>query len=117
MRHRNLRRKLNINTSHRRALLSNLAISMIVNRKISTTLPKAKEVQKYLEKIVTVAKEDNLQSKRKVFKLIQNKQAIKLLFEEVGPQYKERNGGYTRLIKTGFRKGDAAPMAILEFVK
>jgi len=117
MRHRNLKRKLNVDTSHRKALLSNLAISMIVNRKINTTFPKAKELQKYLEKIVTVAKEDNLQSKRKVFKVIQNKLAIKLLFEEISPQYRERGGGYTRIIKAGFRKGDAAPMAILEFIK
>jgi len=117
MRHKNLKRKLNVDTSHRKALLSNLAISMIIYRKINTTFPKAKELQKYLEKIVTVAKEDNLQSKRKVFKVIQNKQAIKLLFEEISPQYKERDGGYTRIIKAGFRKGDAAPMAILEFVK
>ncbi|MBN2395702.1 MAG: 50S ribosomal protein L17 [Candidatus Atribacteria bacterium] len=117
MRHRKLRRNLNVDTSHRKALLSNLAISMILNRKINTTLPKAKELQKYLEKLVTVAKEDNFQSKRKVFKLIQNKQALNLLFKEIGIQYKERNGGYTRVIKSGFRKGDAAPMAIIEFVK
>jgi len=117
MRHRNLRRKLNVDSSHRKALLTNLAISMIINRKINTTLSKAKETQKYLEKMVTFAKEDNLQSKRKVFQRIQNKQALKLLFEEIGPDYKERNGGYTRVIRTGFRKGDAAPMAILEFVK
>lgn len=106
-----------MNSSHRKALLANLAISMIINRKINTTLPKAKELQKYLEKIVTIAKEDNFQSKRKVFQTIQNKQAVKLLFEEISTEYKEREGGYTRVIKTGFRKGDAAPMAILEFVK
>jgi large subunit ribosomal protein L17 len=117
MRHRNLKRKLNVDSSHRKALLSNLAISMIINRKINTTFPKAKELQKYLEKVVTIAKEDNLQSKRKVFKLIQNKQALNLLFKEISPPYKERYGGYTRVVKTGFRKGDAAPMAILEFVK
>lgn len=117
MRHRYLKRKLNVDTSHRKALLSNLAISMINNRKINTTLPKAKELQKYLEKMVTIAKEDNLQTKRQVFKFIQNKQAIKLLFEEIGPQYKEREGGYTRIIKAGFRKGDSSPMAIIEFVK
>ncbi len=117
MRHRILKRKLNVDTSHRKALLSNLAISMIINRKINTTLPKAKELQKYLEKLVTIAKEDNLQAKRKVFKNIQNKQALKLLFEEISPQYRERNGGYTRVIKTGYRKGDSSPMAIIEFIK
>lgn len=117
MRHRILKRKLNVDTSHRKALLSNLAISMINNRKINTTLPKAKELQRYIEKMVTIAKEDNLQARREVFKIIQNKQALKLLFEEISPQYKERNGGYTRIIKAGFRKGDSSPMAIIEFVK
>lgn len=117
MRHRVLKRKLNVDSSHRKALLTNLAISMIINRKIKTTLPKAKELQKYLEHIITIAKEDNFQAKRKVFQIIQNKQVLKLLFEEIGPQYKERNGGYTRIIKAGFRKGDSAPMAIIEFVK
>ncbi|MDD3655317.1 MAG: 50S ribosomal protein L17 [Atribacterota bacterium] len=117
MRHRILKRKLNVDTSHRKALLSNLAISMIIYRKINTTLPKAKELQKYLEKIVTIAKEDNLQAKRQVFKILQNKQALKLLFEEISPQFRERNGGYTRIIKAGFRKGDSSPMAIIEFVK
>lgn len=117
MRHRILKRKLNVDTSHRKALLSNLAISMIINRKLNTTLPKAKELQKYLEKLVTIAKDDNLQAKRKVFKIIQNKQALKLLFEEISPQYKERNGGYTKVVKTGFRKGDSSPMALIEFVK
>jgi large subunit ribosomal protein L17 len=90
---------------------------MIINRKIKTTLPKAKELQRYLEHIITIAKEDNFQAKRKVFQIIQNKQVLKLLFEEIGPQYKERKGGYIRIIKAGFRKGDSAPMAIIEFVK
>ncbi len=117
MRHRVLKRKLNMDSSHRKALLSNLAISMINNRKINTTLPKAKELQRYLEKIVTIAKVDDLHAKREVFKIINNKQALKLLFEEIAPQYKERNGGYTRIVKTGFRKGDSSPMAIIEFVK
>ena len=117
MRHRILKRKLNVDTSHRKALLSNLAISMIINRKINTTLPKAKELQKYIEKVVTIAKEDNLQARREVIKVIPNKQALKLLFEEISPQFKERSGGYTRVIKAGFRKGDSSPMAIIEFVK
>lgn len=117
MRHRILKRKLNVDTSHRKALLSNLAISMIYYRKINTTLPKAKELQKILEKVVTIAKENDLHSKREVFKILNNKQALKLLFEEIAPQYKERDGGYTRIVKAGFRKGDAAPMAIVEFIK
>ena len=117
MRHRILKRKLNVDTSHRKALLANLAISMINNRKVNTTLPKAKELQRYIEKMVTIAKEDNFQARREVFKTIQNKQALQLLFEEISPQYKERNGGYTRIIKAGFRKGDSSPMAIIEFVK
>jgi large subunit ribosomal protein L17 len=117
MRHRVLKRKLNVDTSHRKALLSNLAISMIINRKINTTFPKAKELQKYLEKVVTIAKEDNLQARREAIKIIPNKEAIRLLFEEISPQFKERNGGYTRVIRAGFRKGDSSPMAIIEFVK
>ena len=90
---------------------------MIINRKINTTFPKAKELQKYLEKVVTIAKEDNLQARREVIKVIPNKEAIRLLFEEISPQFKERNGGYTRVIRAGFRKGDSSPMAIIEFVK
>ncbi len=117
MRHRVLKRKLNVDTSHRKALLSNLAISMINNRKINTTLPKAKELQKHIEKMVTIAKEDNFQARRQIFQYIQNKQALQLLFKEISPQYKERNGGYTRIIKAGFRKGDSSPMAIIEFIK
>lgn len=117
MRHRVLKRKLNVDSSHRKALLSNLAISMINNRKVNTTLPKAKELQKHIEKMVTIAKEDNFQARRQIFQIIQNKQALQILFEEISPQYKERNGGYTRIIKAGFGKGDSSPMAIIEFVK
>jgi large subunit ribosomal protein L17 len=116
MRHKKLRGKLGRNSSHRNSLLANLSISLITHKKIETTYTKAKEVRKYVEKLVTIAKNNSLQAQRQVQKIIKNKQASKLLFEEISPKYKERNGGYTRIVKTGFRKGDAAPLAIIEFV-
>ena len=116
MRHKKLRGKLGRNSSHRSSLLANLSISLITHKKIETTYTKAKEVRKYIEKLVTIAKNNTLHAQRQVQKVIKNKQASKLLFEEICPKYKERNGGYTRIVKTGFRKGDAAPLAIIEFV-
>ncbi|MEA1939264.1 MAG: 50S ribosomal protein L17 [Candidatus Caldatribacteriota bacterium] len=117
MRHKKLRGKLGRTTGHRSALLANLAISLINHKKIETTCTKAKEVRKYVEKLVTKAKKNDLQAQREVRRVIKNKEASKVLFEEISPKYAERNGGYTRIIKTGFRKGDAAPLAIIEFVE
>jgi len=117
MRHRKLKGKLGRNSSHRSALLANLAISLINHKKIETTYSKAKEVRKFVEKLVTKAKNNDLQAQREVMKVIKNKLASKKLFDEISPKYVERNGGYTRIIKTGFRKGDAAPLAVIEFTE
>lgn len=117
MRHKKLKGKLGRNSSHRSALLANLAISLINHKKIETTYSKAKEVRKFVEKLITKAKNNNLQAQREVRKVIKNKMASKILFNEISPKYIERNGGYTRVIKTGFRKGDAAPLAIIEFTE
>ena len=117
MRHKKLKGKLGRNSSHRSSLLANLSISLINHKKIETTYTKAKEVRRHIEKLVTVAKNNNLQAQREVQKVIKNKQASKILFEEISPKYLERNGGYTRIVKTGFRKGDSAPLAIIEFIE
>jgi len=117
MRHKKLKGKLGRSSSHRSSLLANLSISLITHKKIETTYTKAKEVRRSIEKLVTVAKDNSLQAQREVQKVIRNKQASKILFEEISPKYLERNGGYTRIVKTGFRKGDSAPLAIIEFVE
>jgi len=117
MRHKKLKGKLGRNSSHRSALLANLAISLINHKKIETTYSKAKEVRKFVEKLITKAKNNNLQAQREVRKVIKNKIASKILFDEIGPKFVERNGGYTRVVKTGFRKGHAAPLAIIEFTE
>lgn len=117
MRHKKLKGKLGRSSSHRSSLLANLSISLITHKKIETTYTKAKEVRRHVEKLVTIAKINNLQAQREVQKVIQNKKASKVLFEEISPRYLERNGGYTRIVKTGFRKGDAAPLAVIEFVE
>lgn len=117
MRHKKLKGKLSRNSSHRSSLLANLSISLITHKKIETTFTKAKEVRRCIEKLITIAKNNNLQAQREVQKVIKNKQASKILFEEISPKYLERNGGYTRIVKTGFRKGDSAPLAIIEFIE
>ncbi len=117
MRHKKLKGKLGRNSSHRSSLLANLSISLITHKKIETTYAKAKEVRRCIEKLITIAKNNNIQAQREVQKVIKNKQASKILFEEISPKYLERNGGYTRIVKTGFRKGDSAPLAIIEFIE
>jgi len=116
MRHKKLKGRLGRKSGHRSSLLANLSISLITHKKIETTYTKAREVRRNIEKLVTVAKDNSLQAQREVQKVIKNKQASKILFEEISPKYLERNGGYTRIVKTGFRKGDSAPLAIVEFV-
>ncbi|GAI19569.1 unnamed protein product, partial [marine sediment metagenome] len=101
MRHKKLKGKLGRNSSHRSSLLANLSISLITHKKIETTYTKAKEVRRCIEKLITIAKNNNLQAQREVQKVIKNKQASKILFEEISPKYLERNGGYTRIVKTG----------------
>jgi large subunit ribosomal protein L17 len=116
MRHRHGYRKLGRTSSHRAALLKNLSIALIENGKIETTLPKAKELRSFVEKLVTAARKGDSNAHRAVFAALQDKEATKKLMNEVAPQFAERNGGYTRIIKTRIRRGDATTMAFIEFV-
>ena len=116
MRHRKSGRKFNRNSAHRSALKRNLATALVSNEAIKTTLPKAKELRRVVEPLVTLAKNDSVANRRLAFARIRDKEAVKKLFEELGPRYKERPGGYTRVLKCGFRAGDSAPMAFIEFV-
>jgi len=116
MRHRNSGRQLNRNSSHRKAMFSNMASSLIEHGIIKTTLPKAKELRRVAEPLITMAKTDSVAKRRLAFSRLGDKAAVGKLFNELGPKYKERNGGYTRILKCGFRSGDVAPMAYIELV-
>jgi large subunit ribosomal protein L17 len=116
MRHKHGYRKLSRTSSHRKALLKNLAIALIEREKIETTVPKAKELKRYIERLVTVARNADLNTHRQVFALLQDKESTKKLINEVAPKYVDRNGGYTSIIKTRIRRGDATPMAFISFV-
>ncbi len=109
-------RKLGRTKSHRDAMFRNMVVSFIKAEKIETTVQKAKELRSIAEKLVTRSKDNTLHNRREAAKTIKDKSALVKLFEEIGPRFKERPGGYTRIIKTGFRKGDSAQMAIIEFV-
>ena len=116
MRHRKAGRKLNRNSSHRKALLKNLAISLIEQDIIKTTLPKAKELRKVIEPLITLGKEDTVANRRLAFNKLRSDAAVAKLFTEIAVNAKERKGGYTRIIKAGFRPGDKADMAYIELV-
>ncbi len=116
MRHRNAGRKLNRTSSHRKAMFSNMCTSLIQHELIKTTLPKAKELRRYIEPLITVSKTDSVASRRHVFDTLRSKEAVGKLFTTLGPRYNERPGGYVRVLKCGFRAGDNAPMAIVELV-
>ena len=116
MRHRHGYRKLGRKSQHRQALLKNLAIALTKEGKIETTLAKAKELRKYYEKLITKAAKGDFNAHRAVFAQLQCKESTKALVEEIAPEYKDRNGGYTRIIRTRVRRGDAAEMAIIERV-
>lgn len=116
MRHRHGYRKLGRTSSHRKALLKNLSIALIEREKIETTLPKAKELQSYFEKLITRARKGDSMAHRIVFSRLQNKASVKKMVSEIAPRYVNRNGGYTKIIKTRLRVGDAAEMAIIELV-
>ncbi len=116
MRHKHGYRKLGRTSSHRKALLKNLSIALIKSGRIETTLPKAKELRSYFEKLVTKARVGDSNSHKAIFSYLQDKESTKKLIEEIAPNYKDRNGGYTRIIKTRVRRGDAASMAIIELV-
>ncbi len=104
------------NSSRRKALFQALAISLIEHEGIKTTLPKAKELRAFIEPLITLAKDDSVSNRRLAFSKIRNKSAVGKLFSDLGPRFKDRPGGYSRIIKIGFRKGDAAPIAFIELV-
>ncbi len=116
MRHRKSGRQLNRNSSHRKAMFSNMANSLFEHEIIKTTLPKAKELRRVAEPLITMSKEDSVANRRLAFSRLRDKAMVGKLFTELGPRYKERQGGYTRILKCGFRSGDAAPMAYIELV-
>ncbi|MGB1539343.1 MAG: 50S ribosomal protein L17 [Rickettsiales bacterium] len=116
MRHNMSGRKLNRTSAHRKALFMNLANALIKHEQIQTTLPKAKELRPYVEKLVTLGKRGDLHARRQALSTLQDKAMVQKLFDALAERYKERSGGYTRVLKAGFRYGDAAPMAIIEFV-
>jgi len=116
MRHGNTHRKLNRTSEHRRAMFANMAAALIKHEQIVTTLPKAKDLRPIVEKLVTLGKRGGLHARRQAIAEIGDVAMVKKLFEVIGPRYKERNGGYTRVIRYGFRYGDSAPRAVIEFV-
>ncbi|MBU25311.1 MAG: 50S ribosomal protein L17 [Gammaproteobacteria bacterium] len=116
MRHLKSGRKLNRTSSHRKAMFSNMTASLIEHECIKTTLPKAKELRRVVEPLITLAKDDSVANRRLAFSRLRNDTAVGKLFAELGPRYNERPGGYMRILKCGFRAGDAAPMAIVELV-
>ena len=116
MRHRKKGRKLGRKTGNRRALLMNLASQLVFHKRIKTTDAKAKELRSYIEPLITLAKKDDLHSRRMVLRKLPHKNIVKTLFKEIAPMYSERPGGYTRIIKLGYRDNDRAPVSIIEFV-
>ena len=116
MRHGKRLRKLNRTHSHRKAMFSNMAVSLLTHEQIKTTLPKAKEMRSIADKMITLGKRGDLHARRQAFAYLRNDAAVSKLFSVLAERYKERPGGYTRVLKAGFRYGDAAPMAFLELV-
>ena len=116
MRHRKTGRQLNRNSSHRKAMFQNMACSLFGHEIIKTTLPKAKELRRVVEPLITLAKNDSVANRRLAFARLRDKVVVGKLFNDLGPRFKERPGGYTRILKCGFRTGDNAPMAYIELV-
>lgn len=116
MRHRNSGRSFSRTSSHRKAMFSNMCCSLIEHELIKTTLPKAKDLRRYIEPLITVSKADSVASRRQAFDILRSKSAVGKLFSDLGPRFVERPGGYVRIIKCGFRAGDNAPMAIVELL-
>lgn len=117
MRHRLGLRKLNRTSSHRLAMLRNMAVSLLQHEAIKTTLPKAKELRRVVEPLITLAKNDSVANRRLAFNRLRDREIVSKLFNEVGPRFANRNGGYTRILKMGFRVGDNAPMAYMELIE
>jgi large subunit ribosomal protein L17 len=116
MRHRNAGRKLNRTATHRSALFASLAVALIKHEQIATTLPKAKELRRVADRLITLAKRGDLHARRLAFSRIRDEATVAKLFDTLGPRYADRPGGYTRVMKAGFRCGDSAPMAVIELV-
>jgi large subunit ribosomal protein L17 len=116
MRHRNIGRQLSRDSSHRRAMLRNMASSLIRHETIRTTLPKAKELRRVVEPLITLAKNDGVAQRRRAFDSLRDREVVGKLFNELGPRYRQRPGGYLRILKMGHRAGDAAPMALVQLV-
>jgi large subunit ribosomal protein L17 len=116
MRHGMSGRKLNRKSQHRRAMLANMACALIKHEQIKTTLPKAKELRRYVDKLVTLGKKGTLADRRRAISILRDNDIVKKLFSEIADRYSKRDGGYTRVLKAGFRYGDAAPMAFIELV-
>ena len=116
MRHLKSKRKLNKTSSHRKAMLANMALALIKHEQIQTTLPKAKELAPYVDKLISLGKKGDLASRKKAYSILPEKKWTTKLFNELAERYKERSGGYTRVLKAGFRYGDSAPMAVIELV-
>ncbi|WP_304524866.1 50S ribosomal protein L17 [Halomonas sp. I5-271120] len=116
MRHRKSGRQLNRNSSHRQAMFKNMCVSLVEHEVIKTTLPKAKELRRHVEPLITLSKQDSVANRRLAFSRTRSKEAVGKLFSELGPRYVERPGGYVRILKCGFRTGDNAPMAYVELV-
>ena len=116
MRHRKSGRQLNRNSSHRKAMFQNMTVSLLNHEIIKTTLPKAKELRRIAEPLITMARNDSVHKRRVAFSRLRDRDTVTKLFNELGPRYKDRPGGYTRILKTGFRAGDNAPMAYIELV-
>ena len=116
MRHKNSGRRLGRNSPHRRAMYRNMAASLFMHETVRTTLPKAKELRRVVEPLITLAKEDGVANRRLAFNRLRDDAAVGRLFKELGPRFKKRPGGYLRILKTGFRAGDSAPMAIVQLL-
>ena len=116
MRHRHTGRQLNRNSAHRKALFKNMSVSLVEHELIKTTLPKAKELRRYIEPLITIAKKDSVANRRVLFNRLRSKSAVSKLFTDLGPRYEQRPGGYLRILKCGYRTGDKAPMAFVELV-
>jgi large subunit ribosomal protein L17 len=116
MRHRKAGRKLNRTAEHRSALFANMAAALIKHEQITTTLPKAKDLRRVAEKLITLAKRGDLHARRLAVARLRDEKMVAKLFDTIGPRYQDRNGGYTRVLKAGFRYGDSAPVAVIELV-
>lgn len=116
MMHRKQGRKLGVTTSHRKAMMANMCSSLILNKRIETTLTRAKELRRVADRMITLGKRQTVHARRQALKVLRNRKAVKVAFDDLAPQFLDRMGGYTRILKLGFRRGDSAPMAMIEYI-